>query len=126
MSDPLAQFRKVKVPLWARLLGDWRARREAKKRREEAKKKIVHVATIFSWVWMADSKIYINGVYTLFCNGDDKRWYEYSSHPLLSKSWERGHSHYGAVVLPWLNGAWSDKEMAEFGRKTAKTPERQE
>lgn len=70
MTDKLAQFRNIKVPLWARLLGAWRARQH----RKVELNKTVYVATISAWVHYTDINSHGRGHYVLYRNGLGKRW----------------------------------------------------
>lgn len=118
MSDPLEQFRNIKVPLWARLLGAWRARRH---RRAEMKK-TVFVCTIRSWVWDTRNQVHIYGWYNLYRDGLGNRWYEYGASPRMEDFWETDHATYGTIVQPWLSGAWDDEGMRKCAEQRERAP----
>lgn len=121
MTDKLEQFRNIKVPLWARLLGAWRARRH---RRAEMKK-TVFVCTIKSWIWHKGHQDWVYGWFNLYRNGSGKRWYEYGvNHPSIA-GWETYHGVYGTTIKPWLSGEWDDEQMRDCARETHHSPEKQ-
>lgn len=113
--EPFKEFRASKTPLWVKWLGDWRARRRAKK----ARKTKHHVATVTLWAHKSSEpdKGLVSYI-QLYSTGDGKRSYTFD-HCEWPKHWAyEGFRDYHRVIVPWLNGRWSNQTIIDWAAKT--------
>ena len=104
-------LKKYRAPLWARWLGDIRARKIAKRQREQHAITERLIGTVNWWVWLTDMKQRARISYTLIERGDGRRRYVFAtSHPFLAHR-EKATNLYIDVVLPWMMGADTDGLM---------------
>lgn len=115
MSDVINDLKKsVKVPIWAQVLGRYRAWQ----RRRAARKEFKHVATIthYGILKKTHSKELIQSWYILTERGDGKR----------SADFKRGSNYwvhhdqtwaYAHIVQPWLCGKYSNKQISDWANE---------
>ena len=112
-NDQIEALKQVKVPLWARLLGAYRARQ----RRKNAYKEVYYVATVFSWMYWTDTKCYSRRWYILKVDGTGKRFFEYGSDHSLLRNYTNDHE-YARIIVPWMYGKYTNEQMKEYAKKT--------
>lgn len=122
-GDPLANLRRVRVPLWARAIGWLNAWLAARAARRAAQRKVHHVATVYAWTYWTDLKQYSRSWYICREDGRGRRSFEYgSSHHLLRRD-HKQHVAYAAVITRWMTGDFSNERLREYERKTVNQPD---
>lgn len=116
--DIVNQLKHIKIPLWANLVGRYRAWQ----RRRQAKKEIHHIATAFTWMYWTDSKYLSKRWYILKQRGDGTRLFEFGSNDSLLDDYKKD-SEYARVIVPWLHGKYSNESMKEYAKKSERAPE---
>lgn len=116
MSDQLDKLRKVKVPLWAKIMGAIRGRWNARK----ARKKAYFVTTIYSWWWMKD-KYWAYIGYLCYERGNGVRYYKAIGQN-VDVSEKENSLVYGSTIAPWLAGAMPNDELVKRASNTWSRP----
>lgn len=115
--DPFKEFRAPKTPLWAKYLGDWRARRRAKK----ARKTKHHVTTVVLWCYRkAEPDKRLAAYIQLYSTGGGERSYTFEHCEWPKHRSYKDFRDYHEVIIPWLNGKWSNKAIIDWAVKTHK------
>lgn len=121
--DEIEKLKAIKAPLWSRILGNWRARRAAKRVRKEALKRENHIATVTCWcaLWGKKERI----MFLCYERGDGTRHFRtVETNGLLDKYWKRTgiYAHY---IAPWVAGSLSHKALIELAKQSMPEPESQ-
>lgn len=117
MTD-IESLKKVKVPIWAKFIGYYRARQ----RRKAASKEIHYIATVYAWTHWTDSNNYETSWFICKQTGAGKRFYEHGSGSALLRNREKHNTVYAHIIVPWLHGAWSNQQLIDYARKSAAHP----
>ena len=112
----------VKIPIWARWLGWYRARQ----RRKNAHKEIHFIGTVYAWTYWSDLKTYAYQWYICRENGVGQRSYEYGTHCSWLKNNEKNNSVYASVIAPWMLGGRSNQSLQSYAAQSHKQPNRVE
>lgn len=110
MSDQLDKLRKVKVPLWAKIMGAIRGRWRARQERKNAHLTSYYITTIYWWVWLTDVKYYGYIGYICYERGNKERYYE-AMFRHMSPSSEKHNTTYGSTIAPWLAKSMTNDEL---------------
>jgi len=116
-DDKLAQFRKIKVPLWARIAG-WFA---ARKRLKHELRRQHYITTLYAWTYHTDKKCWYKSWYICKETGAGVRSYEFGT-----ELWGREDKEspvYASIVAPWMLGGMTHDELLERAPVTWKVPE---
>jgi hypothetical protein len=114
MTNRIEQLKQVKVPIWAKWLGAYKAWQ----RRRNARKEIHYIATVYAWTYWTDHRYYSKQWYILKQNGVGKRFYEYGCTTSLLEGKEKLHSSYASFIAPWLHNHYTNQEAIEFARRS--------
>jgi hypothetical protein len=112
------ELKKVKIPVWARWLGWYRARQ----RRKQARKEIYYVATVYCWTWWTDCKYYSSCYYICKEDGVGRRFYEYQPGSPLLKDREKSTNVYACIIVPWLLGSYSNQVIIDYAKASREQP----
>lgn len=119
MSFDFNSLKNIKVPLWARLLGAYRAR----KRRKSAAKEVHYVARLTAWVHFTDTKRYSRIYYILKERGDGRRFYETQMEDDFLHYLEKSTWAYTHVVEPWRLYKYTNQQVIDWAvKQTAPHP----
>jgi hypothetical protein len=114
-------LKNVKVPLWAKCLGWYRARQ----RRKAARKEVRYIATVFVWQRWTD-KDYCSKVWYICKEKAGVRYYEYGSDSYLLDNREKRYTMYASVIEPWILNRFTNQQIIDFAKTTVKEPTRTE
>lgn len=121
--DPLDSLRKLqtKTPWWSRLLGNFRAWKQARKARKDAPNEKYYVCTVWSWHTLYDN-VYGGCFYILYEDGAGKRSYEFGREhfDVLEKVTAQATYQYAHAIRPWMLGRYTNEGMKQYadGQKT--------
>lgn len=113
MTQPFKEFRALKTPLWARLLGDWRAWKRARR----ARKAQYHIGTVTLWGRNSSDQP-VTGFLHLYVRGDGKRSYVYERGDLNHSTDYKIWALYHVTIIPWLNGKYDNDAMTNWCSKS--------
>jgi hypothetical protein len=118
--NQIDKLKQVKIPIWAKWIGAYRARQ----RRKNAHKEINFIATVYAWTYWSDAQSYAFQWYICRENGVGKRFYEYGTHHYLLKNNEKGSSTYAHIIAPWILGGITNQQLIDYAAKSVKQPSR--
>lgn len=116
--DPLKALRSYRAPFWARAIGAIRAWR----RLREDRKRWRLVASVNHWTWWTDAQRWDHCTFHCFQRGDGARRCEHMSTSILLKNRRERNSMYIEVIVPWINGRYSNEQIIETAKRTEAKP----
>lgn len=115
--DHIAELKKVKVPLWAVLLGRWRKW----KRRHFASRQWRLVATITAWASSPNDGEKCPAWYMLYERGDGKRCYRFNA-SLRYGLKPHQTTIFNRVVQPWVDHIHDNNYARKVAELTFNAP----
>lgn len=109
-NDEIDRLKKIRAPLWSRLLGSMRARRRAKK----ARKRLWLLINVTVWARRGDGFWYPSW-FTLYVSGEGKRSFKFHR-GVISLPYYYQYQGYHEYVVPWLLGQFTNQQIKELGK----------
>lgn len=118
MTKEVVRFTIPKVPLWARLLGSYRAKKRARVARKT--KHLIATILLRGNEALYDKKV-ISWIH-LFETGEGRRSYTYEQGSFARPNDYKQFRAYAEVVIPWLHKKYDNQAIKNFAKSTTDAP----